>query len=270
MRMPRLVSKKLQASDARHFVGNTMFDRCARATCAAGVNMPKKELLENWTLASMIHDRHWRGTAPPARVVDVASGHGLLGWFLLALCAASQRPAVFAVDRRMPDSAAALRDSFGEAFPALPARHRYVVADAADVDARGGDTLVLALHACGGLSDLVIDAAVGGGASLCLVPCCHSLKTAKMAPERLAAARRAVDGGAGLDEALDGQRVAYLEERGMVVDATKLPEDITPKNTVLFAAPGVAAPRSRTTAVPIFGAAPRALPRPPSAWRSLT
>ena len=54
MRMPRLVSKKLQASDARHFVGNTMFDRCARATCAAGVNMPKKELLENWTLASMI------------------------------------------------------------------------------------------------------------------------------------------------------------------------------------------------------------------------
>ena len=197
MRMPRLVSKKLQASDARHFVGNTMFDRCARATCAAGVNMPKKELLENWTLASMIHDRHWRGTAPPARVVDVASGHGLLGWFLLALCAASQRPAVFAVDRRMPDSAAALRDSFGEAFPALPARHRYVVADAADVDARGGDTLVLALHACGGLSDLVIDAAVGGGASLCLVPCCHSLKTAKMAPERLAAARRAVDGGAG-------------------------------------------------------------------------
>ena len=69
MRMPRLVSKKLQASDARHFVGDTMFDRCARATCAAGVNMPKKELLENWTLASMIHDRHWRGTAPPARVV---------------------------------------------------------------------------------------------------------------------------------------------------------------------------------------------------------
>jgi len=280
MRMPRLVSKKLQASDARHFVGDTMFDRCARATCAAGVNMPKKELLENWTLASMIHDRYWAraggdaapptSAAPPARVVDVASGHGLLGWFLLALCAASQRPAVFAVDRRMPDSAAALRDSFGEAFPALPARHRYVVADAADVDARGGDTLVLALHACGGLSDLVIDAAVGGGASLCLVPCCHSLKTAKMAPERLAAARRAVDGGAGLDDALDGQRVAYLEERGMVVDATKLPEDITPKNTVLFAAPGVAAPRSRTTAVPIFGAAPRALPRPPSAWRSLT
>ena len=59
MRMPRLVSKKLQASDARHFVGDTMFDRCARATCAAGVNMPKKELLENWTLASMIHDRYW-------------------------------------------------------------------------------------------------------------------------------------------------------------------------------------------------------------------
>ena len=38
--------------------------------------------------------------------------------------------------------------------------------------------------------------------------------------------------------------MAYLEERGMVVDATTLPEDITPKNTVLFAAPGVAAPRS--------------------------
>ena len=270
MRMPRL-SKRLSAGDARHFVGGDVFEAVARATCAADVGMPRKELYENWAMAQLVHDRAWGGPRPPpARVVDVASGHGLLGWFLLALCAASQRPNVFAVDRRMPDSAAALRDSFGEAFPALPARHRYVVADAADVDARGGDTLVLALHACGGLSDLVIDAAVGGGASLCLVPCCHSLKTAKMAPERLAAARRAVDGGAGLDDALDGQRVAYLEERGMVVDATTLPEDITPKNTVLFAAPGVAAPRSRTTAVPIFGAAPRALPRPPSAWRSLT
>ena len=270
MRMPRL-SKRLSAGDARHFVGGDVFEAVARATCAADVGMPRKELYENWAMAQLVHDRAWGGPRPPpARVVDVASGHGLLGWFLLALCAARASPpaTVFAVDRRMPESAAALRDSFGAAFPSLRARHRYLVADAAEVDASGRDTLVVALHACGGLSDVSVDAAVRGGASLCLVPCCHSLKNAALPADRLAAARRGVEAGAFLDDALDAERARWLRDAGMTVVHDRLPRDITPKNRVLFATPASdpASAPSPTPAVPLVGAAPRSLPRPPRCW----
>ena len=92
-----------------------------------------------------------------------------------------------------------------------------------------------------------------------------------MAPSRLeVASRRAAT--RGLDDALDGERHNWLRDAGMAVSRDALPREITPKNTVLLATPG-GRDRSRplVDGPPVLGLeGPRALPLPPSCWRSST
>ena len=254
MRMPPVVASRLRAADARHFVGNDTYNCVARAVCTADAAIARKELPECWAMAERIHDEFWRSAEPPRRVVDVAAGHGLLGFFLLALCckARTPLPVVYAVDERMPASAGKLRDAFGAAFPRLRAQHRYIVGDARDVEATG-DTLVAGLHACGGLSDIVIDVALAGSSALALVPCCHSTKI----PHDVDAAARV-----GLDEAIDASRARRLAAAGWAVERDTLcPREITPKNGLILARPSaVAAVEPR----PIY---PRSLPPLSFGWR---
>lgn len=254
---PSGISNKLQRSDARHFVGSDLYSRAARATCRADAAIPRKELTENWAMAERIHDHYFASARrrPPARVVDACAGHGLLGWFLLALCATPRTaPAVvYAVDTRMPDSACRVRDAFVREFSGLGARHRYVVGSARDVRA-GGDTLIAALHACGSLSDAAIDAATDAGAPLALVPCCHS---AANLPPGVAA-----DADGGLDAAIDGARARRLAAAGYAVERDDLcSPTITPKNQLFLARPRVPGPPAPATPYP------RALPPLSFAWR---
>ena len=101
MRMPPVVASRLRATDVRHFAGDSTFHQVARAVCIADAAIARKELPECWAMATRIHDEFWRNASePPRRVVDVAAGHGLLGWFILALCvqARTPLPVVYAVD----------------------------------------------------------------------------------------------------------------------------------------------------------------------------
>ena len=254
-RMPEVaVASRLRSADARFFGGDGLFERVARATCRADANVPRKELAENWAMATRVHDEFFRdAVAAPRRVVDVAAGHGLLGWFLLALCASTgHAPTIYAVDRAMPASATALRDSFGAAFPSLRASHRFIVDDAARVRAEA-TTLIAALHACGELSDVALDAAVRSGAPCALVPCCHSRKNLDALPE----ARADVE-ALGLDEALDAARARRLVAAGYEVRRGELcPREVTPKNQLIFARPTAIAVCRPAPAPPLY---PRALP----------
>ena len=256
MRMPPVVASRLRATDVRHFAGETTFHQVARAVCTADAAIARKELPECWAMAERVHDEFWRTAEPPRRVVDVAAGHGLLGWFLLALCfqARTPLPVVYAVDERMPASAGKLRDAFGEAFPRLRAQHRYIVGDARDVEATG-DTLVAGLHACGGLSDIVIDVALEGSSALALVPCCHSTKI----PHDVDAAAKV-----GLDEAIDEARARRLQAAGWAVERGVLcPREITPKNgLILGRPPSVSVGEAR----PLY---PRSLPPLSFGWRGV-
>ena len=255
MRMPPVVASRLRATDVRHFAGDSTFHQVARAVCTADAAIARKELPECWAMAERIHDEFWRSASePPRRVVDVAAGHGLLGYFLLALCcqARTPLPVVYAVDERMPASAGKLRDAFGAAFPRLRAQHRYIVGDARDVEATS-DTLVAGLHACGGLSDIVIDVALQGSSALALVPCCHSTK---ISHDAAAAAK------VGLDEAIDAARARRLAAAGWAVERDLLcSREITPKNGLILARPSaVAAVEPR----PLY---PRSLPPLSFGWR---
>lgn len=58
-------------------------------------------------------------------------------------------------------------------WPHLSARHRYITASLHDALVPSPDTLLVSVHACGPLSDAVVELASRGGGGVALMPCCH-------------------------------------------------------------------------------------------------
>jgi SAM-dependent methyltransferase len=195
-----------------------------RALCAAEC-LPRKELFESWAVARRVR-RRFRG----GRVLDLACGHGLLAHLLLLLDDTS--PEAVAVDLRPPPSAARVAECLARAWPRLRERVRLVQGAVADVEARPGDLLVSA-HACGRLSDEVIDRALAGSARVAVLPCCHDLDEADDGGLR---------GWMDASLAIDVARAARLRAHGYAVRTERIPPEITRKNRLLLGAPG-AGPR---------------------------
>ena len=201
------------------FQGPHLFDRIARTVCQAGC-LPRKELYESWEVARRVR-RLFRG----GRVVDLACGHGLLAHILLVLDDTS--PQALAVDRNLPLSAGKMTEAFQKEWPRLENRLNFRQTDLA-TPVLDSDDLVVASHACGALTDLVLERATSAGARVAVLPCCHDLKTG-------------VQGGLGgwLDGplAIDTMRACFLRERGYRVYTRLIPAAITPKNRLLIGEP---------------------------------
>ena len=201
------------------FAGPTLFDAIARAVCRAGC-LPRKELFEAWEVARRVR-RRFRG----GRIVDLACGHGLLAQTLLLLDDSS--PLALAVDRRIPASATTLAAVLCMEWPRLKERIRLVATDLAEVPLHAND-LVVSAHACGGLTDLVLDRAVEARARVAVLPCCHELDDADLG---------GLDGWMDGPLAMDAARVARLRAQGYRVVTQLIPAEITPKNRLLLAEP---------------------------------
>lgn len=204
-----------------HFAGDTLFDAIARATCHAGC-LPRKELYEAWEVARRVR-RRFRGR----RIVDLACGHGLLAQILLLLDDSS--PGALAVDQRLPKSAAALEASLHNGWPRLQGRVEFLETDLRNVPLHRGD-LVVSAHACGGLTDLILERAVAAGARVAVLPCCHDLKGGDLG---------GLEGWLDGPLAMDATRVARMRGQGYQVFTQMIPGDITPKNRLLMAEPGM-------------------------------
>lgn len=202
-----------------HFGGDTLFDAIARAVCRAGC-LPRKELYEAWEVARRVR-RRFRG----GRVVDLACGHGLLAQILLLLDDSS--PVALAVDRQIPKSAAALAAALCLDWPRLQDRFRLVESDLRDLPL-DHDDLIVSAHACGGLTDLILDRAVETRARVAVLPCCHDLNGADLG---------GLEGWLDGPLAMDAVRVSRLRTRGYRVFTQQIPGDITPKNRLLLAEP---------------------------------
>lgn len=208
--------------NARHlplFAGTTLFDAIARAVCRAGC-VPRKELFEAWEVARRVR-RRFRG----GRVVDLACGHGLLAQILLLLDDSS--PLTLAVDRRIPQSAAKLGHELLKEWPRLQDRIWFVEKDIVEVPLSAAD-LVVSVHACGGLTDLILDRAVKVGARLAVLPCCHHLDDADLG---------GLEGWMDGPLAMDAARVFRLREKGYQVFTQRIPSVVTPQNRLLLAEP---------------------------------
>jgi hypothetical protein len=207
---------RLTDRDLDRFPGDTLFDRLARAVCQAGC-LPRKELYEAWELARRAR-RLFRG----GRVVDLGAGHGLLAQVMLLLDDSS--PLALAVDKAIPASTARLHETLAAAWPRLSGRVSFVEAALDAIEIGPGD-VVVSSHACGTLTDLVLDRAASAGARVVVLPCCHDFA---------ANDKGALSGWVEASLAIDIRRVQRLEGRGYRVWTQTIHADITPKNRLLL------------------------------------
>lgn len=210
---------RLTPRDAARFPSGTLFDRIGRAVCEAGC-LPRKELYEAWEVARRTR-RRFRG----GRVVDFAGGHGLLAHIMLLLDDTSASAVV--VDTSLPDSHVKLNAALVDAWPRLAGRVSYLEGDL-DAFALDASDVVVSSHACGALTDRVLDKAAEACARVAVLPCCQDLRTCD-------AGR--LDGWLNGALAIDVMRAVRMGSRGFEVWTQTLPAEITPKNRLLIAAP---------------------------------
>jgi hypothetical protein len=201
------------------FPGETLFDRVARAVCEADC-LPRKELYESWEVARRVR-RRIRGH----RVVELAAGHALVAHLLLLLDDSSET--ALAVDAKPVPSAARLAQVLMSHWPRLEGRVQRRTADLTSPDLEPGD-LVVSVHACGALSDTVLDRAIHARAVVALLPCCHDAATCDPG---------GLTGFLSIPLAVDATRVARLRAAGYDVFTQTIPAQITPENRLILAVP---------------------------------
>ena len=81
-------------------------------------------------------------------------------------------PEAVVVDTVQPPSAAVLHQALAAEWPRLQRRVRYAADDIARAALASSD-LVVSSHACGALTDAVLDAAIRAKAPVAVLPCCH-------------------------------------------------------------------------------------------------
>jgi hypothetical protein len=210
---------RLTDRDLDRFAGDTLFHRLARAVCHAGC-LPRKELYEAWEVARRAR-RLFRG----GRVVDLAAGHGLLGQVVLLLDGSS--PEALIVDKTLPPSSSKVHHELVRAWPRLKGRVRFTAGALEAVPLEPGD-LVVSAHACGALTDCILDRATAAHARVAVLPCCHDPAVSETG---------GLTGWLEAPLAIDLVRVARLREQGYRVWTQTIPPTITPQNRLLLGAP---------------------------------
>ena len=206
---------RLTANAARWFDSDSREHQIARAVCRAGV-LPRKEWFEAWQVVKHVRRRKLRFT----RVVDLCAGHGLVGWLFALLD--QPRDGVLLVDEKTPLNRTAIARELHKDWP--EAKVVDLQTSLATVELRPTD-LIVSVHACGGLTDAVLDRAVAVRAHVAVLPCCHPLSL----PEAIA-----VEGIAAGDLAIDIARAHRLLREGYRVRTYLLDPKITPKNRLII------------------------------------
>lgn len=191
-----------------------------RVLCAIE-RVPRKELYESWEVARRVR-RRFRG----GRVVDLACGHGLVAH--LALILDDSSPCAVAADPRLPPSAHAIAEALATAWPRLAGRVSLEARRIEEV-AIDPDDVVVSAHACGGLTDQVLDRAIEAHARVAVLPCCHDASSTAQRNDT-----GGLEGWLDAPLAIDVTRAARLRAHGYTVRTQTIPESITPKNRLLI------------------------------------
>lgn len=210
---------RLNHHDIERFAEDTLFGRIARAVATAEC-LPRKELFESWAVARRVR-RRLRG----GRVVDLAAGHGLLAMMMLILDDSS--PCAIVVDRRLPESARRLLAVIEEQWPRLRDRVQLQASDIDAIELTDSDVIVSA-HACGSLTDRILERAMQARARVAVLPCCQATSTCDLG---------GLGGWFDAATAIDVTRAARLREHRYHIHTQLIPADITPKNRLLIGEP---------------------------------
>ena len=230
-----------------------------------------------------------RRKVPIKRFADLVCSHGLLSWALLLLASSDEEPeadtkqqtqhrsmTAVCVDIAMPKSSETAAGIFFKEFPqfgdnasssesssesssSLPQQTKdprwdYVEGPVENLVPHES-TLLVGIHACGRLSDIVIAQAISSNAPLALIPCCHSKKI--LTPEqknsfKIYAASQCVpittttthsNAPASysivdtLADFMDSIRIQRLINAGYDVREVWIPKEFTLKNRIILAIP---------------------------------
>jgi hypothetical protein len=137
------------------------------------------------------------------------------------------RRRVHVVDPSAPPSADTLHELITKAWPRLAGRVQRACVSLDSFAFASGD-LVVSSHACGGLTDRVIDCAMSAASRIAVLPCCHDLETCDSGR---------LSGWVDAALAIDLSRVWRLERRGYRIWTMTIPASITAKNRLLLAEP---------------------------------
>lgn len=177
--------------------------------------------------------------ASTIQLYDLCCGHGLTG-MLFGCCATNKDNfRVVLVDQTKPPSHKILLELLAEVCPWLVENEDAVIFKEAPLDSLSVDTtsaaeddnnaakVVISTHACGSLTDQVLDLGTNlPAAAVAVMPCCYT-GTSKGTPYGV---QRAL----GVAWAADIQRSFRLQERGYHCDFATIPKEITPMNRILL------------------------------------
>ena len=221
---------RLTEHDLGRFPGESLFDRVGRAVCRAGC-LPRKELFEAWEVARRVR-RVFRG----GRIVDLCGGHGLLGQVMLLLDNSS--PEALVVDTALPLSAAKVHEKLVGPWPRIRGRVTFIEGPLEAVALLPSD-IVVSSHACGSLTDLVLERAAAVRARVAVLPCCHDkvLRHSGYEPPAGSVDPAVLEGWIDRALAIDILRGLRLERHGYRIRTQRIPGAITPKNRLLLGEP---------------------------------
>ena len=215
------------------------------------------------------------------RIVDVAAGHGLLAWALLILDDEHRRNSgvdhivdheeeddvvdnavypqlhpspltAFCIDVQMPQSAEIIHSCMIQQFPHLASRFDYVESRLEQLIPHPS-CLLVSVHGCGILSDILVATAAKHQVPLALVPCCHSRKRivldvaspfAKSLYDDIILktndngnSKSSSSSMSDLADQLDKARIIALINSGHVTKEIFLPKLFTDKNRMILSIP---------------------------------
>ena len=138
-------------------------------------------------------------------------------------------PEAIVVDPTLPASSATVHAALTRSWPRLEGRVSFVARDVSEFELTPGD-VVVSSHACGALSDRILERAIAARAVGAVLPCCHDLATCETGP---------FAGWLDGPLAIDVMRAIRLEQNGYRVWTQTIAADITPKNRLLIGVPEV-------------------------------
>ncbi len=136
-------------------------------------------------------------------------------------------PCALAVDTRIPENAPRLLSAIEAAWPRLVGRIQFEQRSIDEVELRSDD-LIVSAHACGSLTDRIIERAISVQARVAVLPCCHTEARCDLG---------GLDGWLDTALAIDVTRAERLRSHGYRIHTQSIPGEITPKNRLLLGEP---------------------------------
>ena len=151
--------------------------------------------------------------------LSIRAGHGLLG----RRCFLDDSRRGLVVDRTLPASSAKLHAALTQAWPRLSGRVVFVAGSLDDVTLLRTD-VVVSSHACGALTDRVLEGAVAARARVAVLPCCHVVAAGDTGE---------LSGWVDGPMAIDIVRAMRLKQQGYRIWTQAISAGVTPKNACL-------------------------------------